>query len=632
MEEDLKLEPRERAILEYIHAHQTATISEIAKHLKVSNKTISNALKDLDFSLKDSGVRLIRKPNVGVSLESTDEALMKLLETEVFNTFVPETQNDRLAFIIFSLLKKKGTISKETFINQLFISKSTLEKDLTKVKHILETLGTTLTVTAKKGVSIELEASERQSLFVACLDYFYHKNWKIIQDEDRFLQILKDVPKIFLDKNTVEDFKRVADILTDFLVKEKIIIRDESYQFLLLYLLVSSERLAYIENYKAASDPEIIEFWKIFTTKSNIDFSEREAALFAEFLALHKEKSEKHNDEERKIKRILDRITRNSNEQLLDVVVNHIREAIVRAQKGRSVRNPNLQDIKKNYALAFEDSLEIADALHRDFGVILTEDEVAYIALHIQVLKEHESTQTPVLAVLISASGQGVFQFLMARLRKIFPNVLISRILTVQEIGQTEITEDLVLTTLDFSLPGHQVIKLSPILSAEDIENISSFQANFFQKRAQIFSKEFSELISEEFIFLDEKISTIGQAILFMGQKLIEEGYAKEGFIESCLEREKLSFTSLESFATPHPLKNSEIRKPVIAFMRIKDELIWGKEKVKYVFLMCIKDRSIKELENIYGTLLKIIDFSDHSTLLKGDEQEIFHFLTNKQS
>lgn len=66
--------------------------------------------------------------------------------------------------------------------------------------------------------------------------------------------------------------------------------------------------------------------------------------------------------------------------------------------------------------------------------------------------------------------------------------------------------------------------------------------------------------------------------------------------------------------------------------MRIKDELIWGKEKVKYVFLMCIKDRSIKELENIYGTLLKIIDFSDHSTLLKGDEQEIFHFLTNKQS
>lgn len=628
----MKLDPRERVILEYIHAQQTVTVSEIAKHLSVSNKTISNALKELDFLLEGSGIALIRKPNVGVSLKGTDEILTKVLKTELISEFVPETQQDRLAFIVFSLLKKREFISKDTFIQELYISKSTLEKDLTKVKQILEPLGVTLEIISKKGISIKVKETDRQAIFVACLDYFYHKNWKIIQDEDRFLQILKDVPKIFLDKNTVEDFKRVADVLTDFLVKEKIIIRDESYQFLLLYLLVSSERLVFVDNYKTAPEPEIIEFWKTFTKEANIDFSEREAALFAEFLTLHKEKSEKHNDEERKIKRILDRITRNSNEQLLDVVVNHIREAIVRAQKGRSVRNPNLQDIKKNYALAFEDSLEIANALHRSFEVILTEDEIAYIALHIQVLKEHESTQTPVLAVLISASGQGVFQFLMARLRKIFPNILISRILTVQEIGNTEITEDLILTTLDFSLPGHPVIQLSPILSAEDIEKISTFQANFFQKKAQIFSEEFSELVNEDFIFLDKKINTIGQAILFMGEKLISKGYAREGFIESCLERERLSFTSLESFATPHPLDITEVKKPIIAFMRVKEELTWGKEKVKYIFLMCVKDRSIKELEQIYGTLLKIIDSPNHSTLLKGNKQEILEFLTNAQS
>lgn len=628
----MKLDPRERAILEYIHAHQTVTISEIAKHLKVSNKTVSNTLKAIDFSLKGSDVVLIRKPNVGVSLKGSDEAFVRLLESELVSDFVPETQQDRLAFIVFSLLKKKEAISKQTFIQQLFISKSTLEKDLTKVKQILEELGATLTVISKKGILIELAEAERQSIFVACLDYFYHENWKIIQDEDRFLQILQNVPKIFLSKNEVEDFKRIADLLTDFLTSEKIVIRDESYQFLLLYLLASSEKLMTFDSFEVKAEEAVRKFWKKFTKLEVLDFSEGAATAFSAFLTLHKQKSEKHNDEERKIKRILDRITRNSNEQLLDVVVNHIREAIARARKGRSVRNPNLQDIKKNYALAFEDSLSIAKALRENFEILLTEDEVAYIALHIQVLKEHESSQTPVLAVLISASGQGVFQFLMARLRKIFPNILISRILTVQEISQTEITEDLVLTTLDFNLPGHPVIKLSPILSAEDIENISSFQANFFQKKAQIFSEEFSELISEDFIFLDEKINTIGQAILFMGEKLIERGYAEEGFIESCLEREKLSFTSLESFATPHPLDVSEVKKPIIAFMRVKEELTWGKEKVRYVFLMCIKDRSIKELEQIYGTLLKIIDSSEHSILLKGSEKEILEFLTDTQS
>ncbi|HBC90869.1 MAG TPA: transcriptional antiterminator, partial [Lactococcus sp.] len=147
----MKLDPRERAILEYIHAHQTVTISEIAKHLKVSNKTVSNTLKAIDFSLKGSDVVLIRKPNVGVSLKGSDEAFVRLLEAELVSDFVPETQQDRLAFIVFSLLKKKEAISKQTFIQQLFISKSTLEKDLTKVKQILEELGATLTVISKKG-------------------------------------------------------------------------------------------------------------------------------------------------------------------------------------------------------------------------------------------------------------------------------------------------------------------------------------------------------------------------------------------------------------------------------------------------------------------------------------------------
>jgi Mannitol/fructose-specific phosphotransferase system, IIA domain len=149
--------------------------------------------------------------------------------------------------------------------------------------------------------------------------------------------------------------------------------------------------------------------------------------------------------------------------------------------------------------------------------------------------------------------------------------------------------------------------------------------------KAQTISEEFQELIRKEFIFLNEKINTIGQAILFLGQKLIAEGYAKEGFIESCLEREQLSFTSSDSFATTHPLDIEEVNKPIIAFMRVKDDLIWGKEKVKHIFMMCVRDRSIKELERIYGALLKIIDSPDQEILAKGNQKEIFDYLANNE-
>ncbi|EKF50516.1 BglG family transcription antiterminator [Lactococcus garvieae] len=630
----MNFEPRERAILEQIHKKQTVTIAEIAKHLKVSNKTISNSLNQLALILTESDVELVRKPNVGVSLKGSKEAVESLINDGYQEINSPETQEERIAYIVFSILKQTSPLPKQELLSQLFISKSTLEKDLARVKQVFEDLGLKILIIPKKGIQVDSGELNRCAVLVSALDYFYHSNWKIIQVGDQLLPILKDVPQEFLKQNTANDFKLVAELLSDFLTQEGITIRDESYQFLILYLLVSIEQSygdeAQLANLKKPEETTRA-FWNTFSQSVGIEYSDVDAICFQDYLKLHRQKSEKHIDEERKIKRILDRITKNTNEQLLDVVVNHIREALVRAKHHNTVRNPNVQDIKKNYALAFEDSLGIAEELKKLFEISLIEDEVAFIALHIQVLKEHENTQAPITAVLISASGQGVFQFLMARLRKIFPNLLISRIINVQEIGQKEITEDLVLSTLDITLPGYKVIKLSPILSASDIEEISTFQANFYQKKAQIISEEFSELVQKEFIFLDEKINTIGQAILFLGQKLIAKGYAKEGFIESCLEREQLSFTSLDSFSTPHPLNIEEVNKPVIAFMRVKNELIWGKEKVKYIFMMCVRDRSIKELERIYSALLKIIDSPDQEILLRGNLDEIFDYLANNE-
>lgn len=65
--------------------------------------------------------------------------------------------------------------------------------------------------------------------------------------------------------------------------------------------------------------------------------------------------------------------------------------------------------------------------------------------------------------------------------------------------------------------------------------------------------------------------------------------------------------------------------------MRVKNELIWGKEKVKYIFMMCVRDRSIKELERIYSALLKIIDSPDQEILSRGNLEEIFDYLANNE-
>ena len=71
------LERREKEIVTILLASELTTISKIAETMHLSSKTISQSLKIIDNYFAGSGVSLIRKPKVGISLVGDRDQLRR---------------------------------------------------------------------------------------------------------------------------------------------------------------------------------------------------------------------------------------------------------------------------------------------------------------------------------------------------------------------------------------------------------------------------------------------------------------------------------------------------------------------------------------------------------------------------
>lgn len=66
----------------------------------------------------------------------------------------------------------------------------------------------------------------------------------------------------------------------------------------------------------------------------------------------------------------------------------HIKGVVDRSRKGIQLRNPLLPDIRRFYVKEYEFGLEAVETINETFGVQLSEDEAAFIAMHLLVNME----------------------------------------------------------------------------------------------------------------------------------------------------------------------------------------------------------------------------------------------------
>lgn len=629
------LDRREKEIVTILLDNEVTTISQIAEIMQLSNKTISQSLKSIDNYFEGSDTSLIRKPKVGISLVGNVDKIYQLIQS-TNDQAIPTTKEERVQYLCFEILKKSDYFTRQELQDSLFIGKTTLEKDMNKVNEIFALFHVTIEWIPGKGSFLNLMEQEKRKLAVDLIYYFWGHKWQVVKTEKSFVHTIEGVPDFAKDFVNLNTLKEIDALLQDYLSKIQQKLSDMSYHSLLLHLLITIERIndgkllegSHQEKEEAFSS-ELVQFIEALERQFDVCLPASEIRFIQIHLTIDDQNENefllKSSDDDR-IRELIKQTIADYDEPSLVGFVVHIKSAIERIRNGLPVINPFVMDVKQSFPISFDEAIQLKQELEKGLNVSIPVDEVAYLAVHIQTFKERkkEENSYKLKALLVCGSGKGTSQLLAARIRRTFPEIEISRILSIQELAQTKITEELILSTVNLEMKSHDILYVSPVLTQTDQAKIGKFIAESTQ--ISIRTREFSRLIQPNLIFLDEAFADLESVIRFIGEKLITLNYVKEGIVDSAIEREKLSFTSFGKFASPHG-EPKFVNKSTIVFLRLKDEIKWGDAKVKCVFFICIKDETPQELERIYDSLLEIIDSGNKGYLLKGNKEQLFSYL-----
>ncbi|MGD1669795.1 helix-turn-helix domain-containing protein, partial [Listeria monocytogenes] len=97
---------REKNIIQFLMKTGQTRVGTIANHLGLSEKTVSNSLKEIDLFLKDFDMTVVRKPKIGVYIEGDNKAfaeVSRFLDNQVSQ--IPSTKEERVIYIFSKLLK-----------------------------------------------------------------------------------------------------------------------------------------------------------------------------------------------------------------------------------------------------------------------------------------------------------------------------------------------------------------------------------------------------------------------------------------------------------------------------------------------------------------------------------------------
>ncbi|CEI81935.1 putative licABCH operon regulator [Oceanobacillus oncorhynchi subsp. incaldanensis] len=598
---------------------KSLTSHELAIELQVSSKTIRNDMKKLRPLLADYHIEIASVRGKGYTLINTDQKKITAFYQQHMEQSIPVEPEDRVHFLMEKLLLQTDYIKLNEIMEKIYVSRSTLQSDLRQVRKILADYQ--LTLDQKPNYGIKVKGDEMQIRF--CI-----AEW-LFQQSTSFLHHEMDL-SILNEK----DLKMIRDTVLSHLRQNKIIISDINLHNLITHVAISVRRLRenntiqkniYDANLQDTTEYEVAQKILLEIEENlSIIFPSNEVA----YLTIHLmgTKLLSHEESTTELHQVIDADTLKLAEQMIERIDNqygfhlkedkelklalalHLKPAINRYQYQMNMRNPMLDEIKMNYPLSFEAALAGSEVLIEEKSITIKEDEIAYLALHIEVAQERRKqlVASKKRCLIVCASGMGSAHLLKYKLKSMLSEDLVI-------VGTTEMHNlkyhsldyiDLIITTI--AIPwdtGKPVIQVSTILGKSDLSNIQQL----LRKGKDITDN----YLYESFTYLQQSFSQPDSILHFMCNEIYKAGFANENYLDSVLSREEYAPTSFGNLvAIPHPLEPKSTHT-FWSVMTLAKPVDWGKKPVQLVFLLSVKKENPKEMKKMFEALGDLLEDRD---------------------
>lgn len=563
-----------------------------SKELNVSESTVSHDLQKIEPWFDKYGIRLHRKPGIGVYIEGTEKSIRAALADLLYENI---SQEQLMEFLYDHASRGRDKLHasiRHRLLN--FIDPQWLLKIEQVIQEMEQSRGYHMADNAYVGFVVHLALAVQRL-----------KNREEITIERDILERLKATKEYDMAKE-------LAAVLSNRL---GLVIPESEVGYITMHILGARS------NHVMGSDFDY-SLIKQYTSRM-ISIVEQEL-----------------------------RLELSSDDMLATNLTTHLTSAVKRIELDMAVRNPLLQHVKDEYPEIFEATRRASLYLERELGKPIPEEEIGYLAMHFgtAIMNKKETGMERYRVLLVCSSGIGTSQLLQAQIKIKLPQLQVVDTVSLFHLEdwlREHPPVDMVLSTLPVHLDTVDAFVVSPFLTDEEIACLNG-------KLSLL--KKYNRAPEEERLSIEQtvdKVSRYGKALAGLlrnievadgfpalnKQELIGRimSYIEEKFdvrdvslLRRDLEkREELGPLLLEEerLAMLH-CRSEGIGEMAVSLFRLKDEVYWQtgnrQAPVRTVLTLLGPLNAPKEnFELVSEISMSLIEESFIRTLSEGSAREI---------
>jgi lichenan operon transcriptional antiterminator len=304
------------------------------------------------------------------------------------------------------------------------------------------------------------------------------------------------------------------------------------------------------------------------------------------------------------------------NPDLIGRLALHIGHLVTRAKFDSPSRNPLQKSIKSSYPLVWDIAVFIAATIQKEREITIDEDEISYIALHIgSHLERQAQAKNRVSATIVSPSYYDLHIVMRESIEKILgAEITIESVITRTDVRPSDITTDIVITTIPLPFELDTIVQVQPFLSETDIDAVRRVTSRARRgRRRNIIRERLLEYFRADTFFRNVEFESPESAIRSLGEALKSQGIIDDGYIESAIERERMSSTVfVDGLAVPHAMSMTA-QRPTIAIAVNEVATVWGDQRVNVVAFIAFAASGREEFQEVFEQFVDV--FSDRTRM-----------------
>lgn len=318
-------------------------------------------------------------------------------------------------------------------------------------------------------------------------------------------------------------------------------------------------------------------------------------------------------------------------EVFLNVFCLHVSELIKRCS-GAMNFTPNNDSLRSRSPYIYEIAVSISNRIASAFNIVIPENEIDLIAIHIGYSVEQAiSTANVCPLIIVTADYQDTAKYIAQTLTRKMPGQvqILGFYHSLEDVPYRGLKECLIITTIRLEEQIGNVFLVSPFFSENEFANVQAGILEFIRIKT---GKEIRTLIgnyvSDDTFFILDQDMTKEEVIRYLCDKALENGDVGENFYEQVMERERLSTTAFfNRFAIPHSnIQNANETRLYIMINR--QDIVWNEENtIRLVILILIKRRASDSFRKLYTGITETLYRNSDAFIHIGKIQSLNDFI-----